>query len=59
MSASKRVELLLAHLAELEPHLRGEQLLAQRGVVVQLGVDGRGDLVEHEPEAADQEACRG
>ena len=45
------VELLLAHLAELDPHLRVEQLLAQRGVVVQLRLDRRRDLVEHEPDA--------
>ena len=55
MSASKRVEFSLAHFAELEPHLRGEQLFAQVRVVVELGVDGGGDLVEHEAEAADQD----
>ena len=43
------------HLAELDPHLRREQLLAQRRVVVQLGVDRRGDLVEDEPQTADQQ----
>ena len=55
MSASSVVELRLAHLAELDAHLRREQLLAQRRVVVQLGVDRRGDLVEHEPHAADEQ----
>jgi hypothetical protein len=34
------VELCLAHLAELDPHLGCEQLLAERRVVVQLGIDG-------------------
>ena len=59
MSASKLVELLLRHLAELDPHLRGEQPLAQHGVVVHLRLDRRRDLVEDEPHAADQERCRG
>ena len=48
-------ELVVGDLAELEPHLRFEQLLAQRRVVVHLGLGGRDDLVEHEPEAADQQ----
>ena len=41
--------------AELDAHLRREQLFAERGVVVQLRLDSRRDLVENEPDAADQE----
>ena len=48
-------ELVLGDLAELEPHLRLEQLLAQRRVVLRLGLGRRDDLVEHEAEAADQQ----
>src|SRR5690606_28065318 len=48
-------ELLLGDLGEFETHLGRKQLLAQRGVVVQLGVDGGRHLVEHEPDPADQE----
>src|SRR5436190_13424146 len=44
----------LCDVAELELHLRFEQLLAQRRVVVRLGFGGRDDLVEDEPQAADQ-----
>ena len=40
---------------ELEAHLRRQQLLAQGSIVVQLGVDDGRDLVEHEPQAADQQ----
>ena len=43
------------NLAELEPHLRFEQLLAQRRIVLRLGLGGRHDLVEDEAEAADEE----
>src|SRR6185295_15517859 len=49
-------ELLFVHLAELELHLRRQQLLAQRLLVVHLGVHRRSDLVEDETEAADQQA---
>src|SRR5439155_1661501 len=45
---SQRAELLLVDLAQLEPHLRGEELLAQARVVVHLGIDRSGDLAEHE-----------
>src|SRR5207248_649989 len=48
-------ELFLSDLAELQPHLRGEQLLAQNAVVVELAVDGSGDLVQHELDAADEQ----
>jgi hypothetical protein len=34
------------------PHLCFEKLVAQHRVVVQLGLDGGRDLVEHEPEPA-------
>ena len=33
----------------------GEQLFAQLRIVVQLGVDGGGDLVEDEAQAADED----
>ena len=59
MSLSKTVELFFGHLAELDPHLRREQLLAQRGVVVELTVGGGRDLVEDEAEAADAAGSRG
>src|SRR5688500_7230630 len=49
------VEFRLAHFSEVQPHLRGEQFLAQVRVVVELGVDSGGDLVENEAEAADQD----
>src|SRR5437762_3456218 len=48
-------ELLLGDLAELELHLRLEQLIAQRRVVVHLGFGGGDHLVEDEPQAADQD----
>src|SRR5438477_6932 len=48
-------ELLLGDLAQLQLHLRGQQLLTQHAVVVELAVDGVDDLVEHEPDAADEE----
>src|SRR6266542_3152759 len=48
------VELCLAQLSELHAHLRRQQLLAKRGVVVQLGIHRRGNLVEHEPQPADE-----
>src|SRR6266542_5782749 len=51
----KLVEFFLAHLAELDAHLSLEQALAQRVVVVHLPVDGRRDLVEHEPDARDDQ----
>src|SRR5262249_46486931 len=53
--ALDRGELFLADLAELELHLRLEQLIAERAVVVHLGLGRRGDLVEDEAQAADQE----
>src|SRR6266436_1896065 len=37
-------ELLLRDLAQLQPHLRGEELLAQHRVVVELGVDSLDEL---------------
>src|SRR5947209_8511994 len=37
-------ELLLRDLAELQAHLGGQELLAQEGVVVELGVDGLDEL---------------
>ena len=43
------------HLAGLEPRLSFEQRLAQASLVVHLGVGGQRDLVEHEPEAVDQQ----
>ena len=43
-------------LAQLAPHLRLQELLAQGAVVGQLGVDRRHQLVQHEAEPADQEA---
>ena len=49
------VELLLGHLAELDPHLRREQALAQHAVVVHLGLDRRHDLVEDEAHAGDDD----
>src|SRR5207245_1969681 len=49
-------ELLFRDLAQLQAHLRGEELLAQHGVVVELGVDGLDQLVQHEAHAADQQA---
>src|SRR4051812_10807172 len=49
------VEILLRHLAEFNPHLGGQQLLAQGGVVVHLGIDRGSNLVEHEPQAAHEE----
>src|SRR6266436_7749989 len=52
----QRAELRLADLAQLEPHLGREQLLAQPRVVVQLGIDRRGDLAEHELDAAHEQA---
>ena len=48
-------ELLLAHLAELDAHLGRQQLLAQRRVVVELGVDRGSDFIEDEADAADEE----
>src|SRR5205085_10357363 len=51
----ERVELVLAQLPEFEPHLRREQLLAERRIVVQFRIDGGGDLVEDETEAADED----
>src|SRR5262249_44875886 len=48
-------ELLVRDLAELQAHLRGQQLLAQDAVVVELAVDGSGNLAQHELQAAHQE----
>ena len=48
-------KLFFSQLTELHAHLCGEQLLAKRSVVVQLRVDRGGDLVEDEPEPADEE----
>src|SRR5437867_618917 len=48
-------ELLLRDLAELQPHLCRQQLFPQNAVVVELAVDGGGDLAEHELDAADQQ----
>src|SRR6185436_4962963 len=50
------VELLLTDLLQLEAHLRVEQALAQHAVVVQLGIDGGRDLVEHEADAGEDQA---
>ncbi len=49
-------ELLLRDLSELQPHLRGQQLLAKHRVVGELGVHRLGQLVEDEPDAAEKEA---
>ena len=56
MSASNCANSSSRHLAQLDPHLRREQLLAKGGVVIQFGFDRRRDLVEDEPDAADQQA---
>src|SRR5439155_11725196 len=48
-------EFLLGDFAELQAHLRFEQLLAQRRVVLGLRFGGRDDLVEDESKAADQQ----
>jgi len=40
-------ELLVRHLPHFALHFRLEQLLAQHGVVVQLGLGGRRDRPEH------------
>src|SRR3954454_15827221 len=48
-------ELLLGNFPEFEPHLRLEQLIAQRRVVVHLGLGRGDDFVEDEAEAADQQ----
>src|SRR5262245_14500441 len=53
--ALELVEFLLRQLAELEAHLRVEESIAESGVVVQLGVDGGGELVEHEADARDEQ----
>ena len=45
---------LFADLAEIEAHLAGEELFAEVGVVVQLGIHRRRDLVEDEAQAADE-----
>src|SRR5436190_14695991 len=49
-------ELLVGDFPELEAHLRLEELVAQRRVVLRLGFGRLNDLVEHETQAADQEA---
>src|SRR5947209_7449326 len=54
--ALQRHEISLVHLPQLDPHLGRQQLLAQRRLVVHLLVDRRGDLVEDELDAADEEA---
>ena len=51
----ERRKLFVGQLTELHAHLRGKKLLAKRSVVVQLRVDRSGDLVEDEPEPADEE----
>ena len=51
----ERRKLFVSQLTELHAHLRGKKLLAKRSVVVQLRVDRSGDLVEDEPEPADEE----
>src|SRR5688572_26588654 len=48
-------EFRLVDLAHLEPHLGREELLAQRGVVVHLGLHRGGELLEDEAQAADEE----
>src|SRR5262245_59083788 len=48
-------ELRLVDLAQLQPHLRVEKLLAHEALVVHLAVDGLGHLVEHEADAADEQ----
>src|SRR5262249_21316962 len=48
-------ELGVGDLAELEAHLRLEQPIAERGVVVHLRLPRRDDLVEDEAKAADEE----
>src|SRR5688500_5596104 len=48
-------ELVLSHFAELHAHLRGQELFAQRRVVVEFRLDRRRDLVEDEPDTADQQ----
>src|SRR5205085_6389015 len=48
-------ELRLAHLAELQAHLRRQQLLAKRVDVVHLLVDGVGEPAQHELDPADQQ----
>src|SRR5205814_6015041 len=48
-------ELLRRDLAELEPHLSRQQLLAQNAVIVELAVHGGDDLVQHELDAPDQQ----
>jgi hypothetical protein len=50
-----RRKLLVAHLSQLDAHLRREQLVAERRLVVQLRVDGSSDLVENEPQSADEQ----
>ena len=52
------LELGLGHLPELELHLRLEKSLAQPRIVVRLGVGSGQDLVEDEPEAADQQGIK-
>ena len=47
--------LLQQQLVTLHDRRLGEQLLPERGVVVQLGFGRGDDLVEHEAEAADQQ----
>jgi hypothetical protein len=57
-SRSISAKLVVGDLAKLEPHLRLEQLIAQRRVVLHLGLGRLDDLVEHEPQAADQEGIK-
>src|SRR5258705_110012 len=49
------IELFLTHLTKLDTHLRRQQLVAQCSIVVQLGIHRRGNLVEHESQAANQQ----
>ncbi len=51
-------ELLIADLAELQPHLRLEQLLAERGVVLCFRFSRGHHLLEHESDAADQQVVQ-
>jgi hypothetical protein len=48
-------ELLFADLAQLTAHLRGQELLAQDGVVAELLVDGLDDLVQDKADPADDQ----
>jgi hypothetical protein len=51
----ERLERFVAHFPEFDAHLRREELIAERTFVVQLGVDGSGHLVQHEPQSTDKQ----